>query len=158
MRKYKGIIRNMCVDVVIQSLLIYRLFDMENVIVNNACKFLPLLFSFLVIITLHSSITFYMAAFQPVLKARILSDRTLINGFLEFDSNKPLKIYHNITNTTLAILLILNGFIGSLGIYIMALLLLSSSNQNLKMLLPPKPDPLVYEKYKRKILSEISIN
>lgn len=158
--KNKGLIRNICVDVILQTLLIARLFNMENTIINNACKFLPVLFSLLLVITFITTVSFIVASGEPIIKAKILNDKSFIDGFLEIENNKKIKIYHNITNCSLAGLLILNGFIGSLGVYLSALLLLTYSKQCLRMLinLPPKPDPQAFEKFKKKLLQETSVN
>ena len=158
--KNKGMIRNICMDFLLHTILILRLFDTQNVILNNACKFLPLLFSFLCVVSIFAILSFTTASLEPVLKAKILNDKSLIDGFIKSENNKKLRIYHKTTNLTLSILLILNGFIGCLGIWLIALLLLNFSKQALRLLinLPPKPDPQAFKKFKQKLLSETSVN
>ena len=133
---------------------------MENTIINNACKFLPLLFSLLCIVSLFAILTFTTASLEPVLKAKILNDKTLIEGFISKENNKKLRIYHKTTNCTLSALLILNGFIGCLGIWLIALMFLNFSKQSLRLLIDllPKPDPQALRKFKEKVLSETSVN
>lgn len=156
----KGIIRNIIVDVLLHTLLILRLFNMENVIINNTCKILPILFSLLFIITFIATVTFIVAAGDSVLKAKVLSDKSFIDRFLKVENNKILKIYHKITNCSLGGLLIINGFIGTFGIYLAALFLLTVSKQSLRILigLPTKADPQALEKYKQKLIKETSLN
>lgn len=156
----KGTIRNIIVDILLHTLLILRLFNMENVIINNVCKFLPILFSLLSIITFVATVTFIVAAGDPILKAKILSDKSLVDGFLKAENNKILKNYHKITNCSLGGLLIINGFIGSFGVYLVSLFLLTFSKQSLHILigLPPKVDPQAFVKFKNKLLQETSIN
>lgn len=157
--KNKGIIRNICMDILIHTVLICRFCNMENTILNNVCKFLPLLFSFLVIITFMALISFIIASIEPKFKAKIFNDKSMIETFLEVENNKKIKIYHKITNCTLSILLILNWFIGTLGIYLLSLLFLSWSKFAFKELIKQNAaSPQVFEEYKNKLMKEQSLN
>lgn len=116
-------------------------------------------FSFLVIITFMALISFIIASIEPKFKAKIFNDKSMIETFLEVENNKKIKIYHKITNCTLSILLILNGFIGTLGIYLLSLLFLSWSKFAFKELIKQNAaSPQVFEEYKNKLMKEQSLN
>lgn len=118
----KEIIRNIFIEILVHMVLICRLCNMENTILNNACKFLPLLFSFSLIIVLTTLIILVIASIEPKFKAKLFNDKSLIETTsIKIISNKKIKIYQKVTNCTLSILLILNGFIGLLSIHLLFL-------------------------------------
>ena len=158
--KNKKIIRNICVDIALHALLIMRLFNMENIIINNICRFLPTFLSLISLLMFLSSISFIAAACQPDLKQKLLSDKAFIEAFIEYENDEKIKTYNNITNCTLAGLFILNGFMGCFTLYVIALFLLSYSKQCFRVLLnlPPKADPQIFENFKKKMLQDTSKN
>lgn len=158
----KKFIRNIIMDIILHAILIYRIFDMDNTLINNVCKFLPAYFSILFLVTMFAFITFCAAINSREMQARILSDKDFTEEFIKLENNKKIGIYHKITNCSLAGLLICNGFAGALTLYLLALMSLTFSKQALKTLIslntPPKPDPMAFERYKQKLYQETSNN
>lgn len=110
--KNKYFLKNLMVDIIINGLLIMKLFNFGGIYVERCLKIIPL---FLIIyILLAILVVGALCSYDELTEKTQISANELVNFCLKYrdEQTKFEKIYHQITDVLLFTLFALNGFLG----------------------------------------------
>lgn len=155
-------LKNLVFDIVFISVLLLHFLYSDNKILNNICKCLPAYYGLLIPLFLGA---YFMLVFlekdQNLKETFLKAQNKNIDIIRRMKKNKYFKIYNNITNLAVYILLVLNGFCGLFVLCLICKFLQdAAAEQMLKITESNQKEvaPAVLAQYKERLKKEESLN
>lgn len=108
----KYFLKDLILDIIINGLLIMKLFNFGGVYVEHCLKIIPLFLVSYIFLTVF--VVGFLWTYDELTEETQIEAKELINLCLKYkkEQTKFIKIYHQITDILLFVLFALNGFLG----------------------------------------------